>query len=121
MENPTFLSLRTFRRSGKAVDTPVWAARAGNSFYIFSAGEAGKVKRLRNSSRVQVARCDARGGSVGIWLDGQAVLLTDQTEVTTALAALRNKYGWQMKIADWGAKLTGKFDRRAYIRVDLAE
>lgn len=119
MDNPTYVSLRTFRRSSVPVDTPVWAARAGDSFYIFSAGDAGKVKRLRHTRRVQIARCDARGGSVGEWLEGQAEILSRPADIAIALAALRDKYGWQMKIADWGSKLTGKFNRRAYVRVDL--
>ncbi len=31
----------------------------------------------------------------------------------------RDKYGWQMHLADLGAKLTGKFNNRAYIRIVL--
>ncbi len=114
-----YVSLATFRKSGVPVPTPVWAAPDGDALYVFSAGGAGKVKRLQNSSRAQVARCDARGKLLGGWLDAEAFLVSDGAEVSRALAALRRKYGWQMVLADVGSRLTGKFDKRAYIRVEL--
>ena len=114
-----YVSLATFRKAGTAVPTPVWAAPDGESLYVFSAGAAGKVKRLRNSSRAQIAVCDVRGKLLGDWADAEAHLVTETEEMDRALAALRRKYGWQMRLADLGAKLTGKFNTRAYIRIIL--
>ena len=119
-----YVNLATFRKSGDAVRTPVWMAPAGAAdgpqpFYVFSAGEAGKVKRLKNSSRAEVAVCDVRGRVSGAWHDARASLIEAPAEIDRALAALRRKYGWQMWMADAGAKLTGRFHRRAYIRVEL--
>ena len=34
-----YFSLATFRRNGNAVPTPVWFAPAGDTFYVFSAGQ----------------------------------------------------------------------------------
>jgi PPOX class probable F420-dependent enzyme len=116
-----YVSLATFRRSGVPVATPVWCAEDGGEFFVFSAGNAGKVKRLRNSSRARLAVCDARGGSVGEWHDADAFLVEEPAEVARALGALRRKYGWQMWLADAGARLTGRFDQRTYIRIRLAE
>ncbi len=118
LENARYISLRTFRRSGVAVDTPVWAAPLEGAFVVFSAGQAGKVKRLRNSEQAQIAPCDARGNLLGDWSDARAELFSDSVTVDKALAALRQKYGWQMLLADWGAKLTGKFNKRTYIRIE---
>jgi uncharacterized protein len=117
LENHRYISLRTFRRSGSTVDTPVWCAPVGDNLVVFSAGQAGKVKRLRNSSQAQIAPCNARGKLLGDWTDARAELFTDTTGVAAALTALREKYGWQMLLADWAAKLTGKFSKRAYIRI----
>ncbi|HEY5645057.1 MAG TPA: PPOX class F420-dependent oxidoreductase [Pseudomonadales bacterium] len=114
-----YVSLETFRRSGVGVATPVWCAAEGGAVYVFSAGEAGKVKRLRNGDRARLAACDVRGRLLGAWHDARAVLVDDPAEIERALAALRRKYGWQMGLADLGAKLTGRFARRAYIRVEL--
>ncbi len=114
-----YISLGTYRKSGVVVNTPVWAAQADGHLYVFSAGEAGKVKRLRNSSKAQVAVCDARGKLLGEFVEATAELVEDSREIEQALQAMRKKYAWQMWLADTGAKLTGRFNKRAYIRVTL--
>ena len=114
-----YVSLATFRKSGVAVRTPVWAAADGGALFVFSAGNAGKVKRLKNSDRAEVAVCDVRGKVLGDWHPASARLATEAAEIDQALRALRRKYGWQMWLADLGSRLTGKFDKRAYIRVEL--
>ena len=121
LEHAQYVSLATFRRSGAAVATPVWAAPANGSFYVFSAGEAGKIKRLRNGDRARVAKCDARGRLQGDWHDARAVIVDEEIEAQDALAALHDKYGWQMWLADSASRLTGKFEKRAYIRVTLID
>ena len=120
LESARYVSLRTYRKSGVAVDTPVWCAGDENErLYVFSAGNAGKVKRLRNNHAAQLAVCDFGGKLLDDWVDARAEVVDDAAELAVALAALRNKYGWSMKLADLGAKLTGKFNRRAYIRIAL--
>ncbi len=52
LEDGRYINLATYRRSGVAVETPVWFAKDSGRFYVFSAGNAGKVKRLRSSSRL---------------------------------------------------------------------
>jgi len=121
LRSAPYVSLKTFRKSGIAVATPVWWAMApDNSGYIFSAGHAGKIKRLRNNTQAELALCDVRGNLLGEWVAVHAEVVTQPLQISTALKALRDKYGWQMKIADAGAKLTGKFNKRAYIRISRA-
>ena len=95
-----------------------WFAPAGDSYYLFSAGDAGKVKRLRNFSEVRIAACTVSGTLTGEWLETRAYLLEKPDDTDTALKALRHKYGWQMAIGDCFGRLTGKMKRRAYIRVE---
>lgn len=114
-----YVSLATYRKSGVEVATPVWCARDGDEFYVFSASDAGKVKRIRHSGRSRMAVCDVRGRLLGDWCDTRAELIEDAAGIARALAALRRKYGWQMWLADTGARLTGRLQRRAYIRVRL--
>ncbi len=114
-----YVSLATFRKNGDKVATPVWCAPDGDWLYVFSESKAGKVKRLRNSVQAELAVCDVRGKLLGEWHGARAELVDDPAEVQTALAALRRKYGWQMWLADTGAKLTGRFDARTYIKVQL--
>jgi len=74
---------------------------------------------LRNNNAAQLAVCDFGGKLLDDWVDARAEVVDDAAEVAVALAALRGKYGWSMKLADVGAKLSGKFNRRAYIRIAL--
>jgi len=114
-----YVSLATFRKSGQAVATPVWCAEDQGEYFVFSAGNAGKVKRLRNGNRARLAVCTGRGKVLDPWCDAEAFLIDDEAGIERALAALRRKYGWQMWLADVGSKLTGKFQKRSYIRVRL--
>ena len=117
--NAQYLSLRTFRRSGVAVDTPIWfASRDPDTHYLFSAASAGKVKRVRNSSTAQIASCDARGGSLGQWHDCHAYLVTDASESSIAYGLLTKKYGWQMRLLDFFSRLSGKINQRSVIRLE---
>lgn len=115
-----YLNLATFRRTGAAVETPVWFAALDGKLYVFSAADAGKVKRLRNSPRARVAACDLRGRLRGDWLDASARIVTDSATIERALAALHAKYGLQMRLADFFSRLTGRIDRRAWLEIELA-
>ena len=115
----SYVSLATYRKSGVKVATPVWCAPSGGALYVFSAGTAGKIKRLRNNSEAQLAICDMGGKVLGDWSDATGVLLDHPLDIDKALKALHKKYGWQMWLADVGAKLSGKFHKRAYIRLSL--
>ena len=116
-----YFNLATFRKNGAAVETPVWFAPGDDRdvFFVFSAGDAGKVKRLRRSDEARVAPCDVRGRLTGEWRPARGELLVDHNDVVSALAALRNKYGWKMWLTDNLARFAGRFNKRAYIRITL--
>jgi len=119
LEDARYFNLATFRRSGAAVETPVWFAPSGDAFYVFSAGDAGKVKRLKNGNRARVAPCDGRGRVLGDWQTATARIVTDRAEIDRAYRALRGRYGLLMSLTDFFAKLTGRYGRRALIAVEL--
>lgn len=119
LEGGNYISFATRKRSGEWVNTPVWFAPHDGSYYLFSAGGAGKVKRLRNFSETRIAACTVRGTVTGPWTETSAYVLEEPIDEKKALKALRNKYGWQMLLGDFFSKLTGKMAKRAYIRIDL--
>jgi PPOX class probable F420-dependent enzyme len=119
LDQHRYLSLVTFRGNGVEVATPVWLAAAANRLYVFTAGESGKVKRLRRSSRARVAPCDARGRVAGPWRDVTARLVDDERSIRLARGALHAKYGWQLVLLDLGARLTGRLQRRAWIEIEV--
>jgi PPOX class probable F420-dependent enzyme len=114
-----YLSLATYRASGAEVATPVWFAAVEGTLYVFTAGDSGKVKRLRRSSRARVAPCDARGNVHGAWRDATARIVTDPAPIARAQRELRKKYGWQKWLLDLGSRLSGRMRRRAWIAIDV--
>ena len=57
-----YINLATFRRNGKAVETPVWFAILGGKLYVVTDGTSAKVKRIRATKRVRLAACNVWGG-----------------------------------------------------------
>ena len=119
LDQHRYLSLATFRRNGVQVATPVWFAASANRLYVFTGSDSGKVKRLRRSSRARVAPCDARGRVHGDWHEATARLVDDVRSIRQARAALHAKYGWQLVLLDFGARLTGRLQRRAWIEIEV--
>ena len=118
-EGESYVSLATFRRDGRAVETPVWFAEESGRLWMFSESKAGKIKRLRNSPRARVAACDVRGRVHGPWHDANARVVAEPAQVAHALRQLHAKYGWMMWFADFFARLSGRYANRAYLEVTL--
>jgi len=91
-----YLNIESYRKSGKAVGTPVWFAEDGGQLYIYSLADAGKVKRIRNNPVVRVAPCDFRGNLKGEWAEARARIL-DSDEATRGHRLLDQKYGMLKK------------------------
>ena len=118
-----YVNLSTQKKDGSLVNTPVWFAQDGdkNDFYIFSAGEAGKVKRIRNFSSVKVAICDARGNLQGKWISAQAELIDEEDSKIRAYRQLHKKYGLTIKVFDFFSKLFGKYKQRQVIKFKILD
>jgi PPOX class probable F420-dependent enzyme len=88
------IALTTFRKTGKAVVTPVWFAERLGTIYVETHSTAGKLKRLRHTARVTLAPCTYSGKVTGAVMAGQARILTEPEECMTAVATLEQKYGF---------------------------
>ncbi len=115
----SYISLATLRRNGKVVETPVWFAPANGKLYVFSEAKAGKMKRLKNDPTCRVAACDMRGKVHAEWIPGRAQRVEDDESIATAYDALHAKYGWQMRLTDFFWRLTGRYDARAIVEIEL--
>ena len=95
LEDRPYMSLTTFRKSGAPVPTAVWFVRDGDSIYVFTAAEAGKVKRIRNNNRVEVAPSNREGTIIGESLPGTARIITGtDTAISQRIELLMDKkYG----------------------------
>jgi len=114
-----YVSLATYRRNGVEVKTPVWIAKVAERYYVFSAGDAGKVKRIRATPRVRLAACNVRGEVRGPWTEGRGRIVSDPALIVEVRKALRSKYGLLMRLTDVMASITGRIRRRAYIEIEL--
>jgi len=119
LDREAYLNLATFRRSGVAVETPVWFAAHAGRLYVFTEGAAGKVKRLRANPAIRIAACGVRGRLKGAWLPGQARRIDDAATLAAAYRALRRKYGFQMWLLDTFSRLAGRYDARAMLELEI--
>ncbi|MGO8999503.1 MAG: PPOX class F420-dependent oxidoreductase [Polyangiaceae bacterium] len=115
-----YINLETFKKDGNGVKTPVWAAPLDGKLVVMSAGDAFKVKRLRRDAHARVAACDMRGNVRGPWLEATGRILESAEDVKRAHAALREKYGWQMAMGDFFARIAGRINKRAWLEITVA-
>lgn len=89
-----YLNLETFRRNGEAMRTPVWFVQDGQMLYIRTVAESGKVKRVRNNPRVNVATCEADGKLTGPWVAATGREVRGEPEIESKVDQLLDvKYG----------------------------
>ena len=119
LDRESYINLATFRRNGRAVETPVWFAARNGLLYVFSEAKAGKMKRLRNDSRLRLAPCNVRGKVHGDWIEGRGRRVDDPEGVAAAYAALLAKYGWLMRLTNLVSRLAGRIEGRAIIEIEL--
>jgi PPOX class probable F420-dependent enzyme len=117
--NARYINLATRKKDGNLVKTPVWAGHDDQYLYLFSAGQAGKVKRIRNFEDVEVAPCTVTGTITGDWHQGKASILSDKDQIKHASYCLKQKYGWQMHSLNFLSRLSGKINKRAWIRISI--
>lgn len=105
LSGQAYINLETYRRNGQPVATPVWFTIDYNNkmVYVVTRTETGKVKRLRNNSKVRIMPCGMRGQSKGEWLSGKATFATPE-QLEIALKQRNKKYGLK-------ARLSGLFSR----------
>ncbi len=96
--DPTYIALETFRKSGEGVVTPVWVTAGEGRLYVWTIGDSGKVKRIRNNGRVRIAVSDARGNTKSEWVEAQARVLDSQGDEEKQQKRLASKYGLQFHL-----------------------
>jgi len=89
--NQRTVSLKTRKRDGTWVATPVNIVVEDDHGYIRTWGGSGKSKRLRNFSEVEIAPSTARGRVTGPYVSAWAHLLTGD-EARHAAALMARKY-----------------------------
>jgi PPOX class probable F420-dependent enzyme len=97
LRHEKYIDLVTYRKSGAPVHTPVWFAEQDGRLYIRTRTDSGKVKRIRNNPRVEVAASTLRGKRTGPGIAAVAQVASDR-----ALAhRLVNKKFFLARLSPW--------------------
>jgi PPOX class probable F420-dependent enzyme len=90
--------LRTYRRDGTPVDTPIWF-RLDERTALFRTKVGPKTRRLAAHPDVQLAACDYKGrvSHDAVTITGRATILTGDA-AQAGNRALHERYGWQWNI-----------------------
>lgn len=90
--------LRTYRRDGTPVDTPIWFHLDGNRL-VFRTKIGHKTARVKAHPQVELWPCDVKGR-----ITGEAPAVTGVARVLSGVEAqrgndgLHNRYGWQYNV-----------------------
>ncbi|MCF8571077.1 PPOX class F420-dependent oxidoreductase [Gordonia sp. HY002] len=98
-----YVMLTTYRKTGEAVASPLWAVRDGNDLVMWTVRDSWKVKRLRRDNRVLVQKCDARGSkTVGPQVAGIGTVNDDGSRAGDMII---KKYGIFGRLTVLGSRL----------------
>ncbi len=98
LDGSRYALLRSFRRDGTPVDTPIWFAFDADGL-LFRTKAGPKTRRLAARGDVELAACDYRGRvrPGARTLTGHATVLSG-ADAERANRVLRRRYGWQWNI-----------------------
>jgi uncharacterized protein len=117
-QDQNYLNIETFRKNGQSVRTPVWFVVDNPVIYVRTAASSGKIKRIRNSNKVQVTPCKVDGTPIGAWIPAHAMEIQDPETNKFVDDLLGKKYGFQKKLFAWISSLRG--DRYTVLKIELS-
>jgi PPOX class probable F420-dependent enzyme len=98
LSHARYALLRSFRRDGTPVDTPIWFGFDGDGL-VFRTKVGPKTRRLAARRDVELAACDYRGRvrPGATTLAGRATILSG-ADAERANRVLHRRYGWQWNV-----------------------
>ena len=111
-----YILLTTFTKDGRPKPTAIWAAPSGDGLVVITQEQSWKVKRIRNTPRVTIAKCDGRGKVKGEAVEATATIL-DKSRTGDAYDAIARRYGLIGKIFNFFSKLRGGMEKNVTIEL----
>lgn len=93
-----YAALKSFRKSGEEVVTPVWIANDADELYVFTEKDSGKVKRIRRNAHIELAPCSMRGTLKGGWTSATAAIDETRATLDHVVGLLGKKYGLEYRL-----------------------
>ena len=88
--------------------TPVWFVQDGETIFVRTVANSGKVKRIRNNDQVNIAPCKVDGALLGDWIPATAHEVNDKDIDSKADLLLDKKYGLMKKMFALSSALQGR-------------
>jgi PPOX class probable F420-dependent enzyme len=117
-----YILLTTFTKDGRPKPVPVWAAvdeQSGDRLLVITQDKSWKVKRIRNTPRVQLAICDMRGNPKSDAIEGTAAIL-DKSQTKLVYDAIGKRYGIMGKLFNLFSKLRGGMENNVGLEVRVS-
>lgn len=110
-----YILLTTFTKDGRPKPTAIWAAPDGDALIVITEESSWKVKRIRNTPRVTIAVCDARGNPKSEAVEALASINKDR--VKDAYDAIGRRYGLVGKVFNFFSKLRSGEQRNVALEI----
>mgnify|MGYP001391427107 CR=1 FL=1 len=109
-ENPRYVSLKTYRKNGRTVATPLWVVphlkeQDSRTLFAFTNVTSGKVKRIKNKPTSEIALCSLKGEILSSWSQATVTLSPEEKDVKNVIELMYKKYSWQMFLVDIFARI----------------
>jgi PPOX class probable F420-dependent enzyme len=114
-----YVLLTTFTKDGKPKPTAIWVAPVGDKVVAITQGTSWKVKRIRNTPRVTIAKCDRGGKPKGEAVEAVATILDTSANGAT-YDAIGKRYGLIGKAFNVFSKLRGGMEKNVTIELKAA-
>jgi PPOX class probable F420-dependent enzyme len=103
-----YLNIETFRKNNVGVKTPVWFVQDGETIFIRTVADSGKVKRINHNEQVNIAPRKVDGALLGDWILATARVVKDNVIDQKVDILLEQKYGEMKKKFAQEAALQGR-------------
>lgn len=113
------MNVRTFRKSGVPVDTPLWTVRIGDRLACYTDDRTYKFRRMKNNPNVEIAACDVWGRSSTPWYPGRVRIVEAPEERQRVFAALKAKYGIHYRMSYLGSIPTRRIPHRVVLEFEI--
>ncbi len=114
-----YLNLETFHKNGNGVKTPVWFVQDGDTLFVRTIANSGKVKRIRNCQQVYIAPCKMDGALLSGWIEASARLVSDPEIDRKVDRLLGKKYGSMKSLFGLASTIQGR--KNTIIEIKVAE
>ena len=94
----------------------IWAAPSGDGLVVITQEQSWKVKRIRNTPRVTIAKCDRIGNPKGEAVEATAAIL-DKSANGSTYDAIGMRYGLIGKTFNFFSKLRGGMHKNVSIEL----